>query len=120
MNLMRAAEGGVAGEAAAREFLQEKGFRFRCARYRGCGGEIDLVMEDGDTLVFVEVKNRPGGSMGEGFAAVGRNKQLRMARAASLFLAKEGDGDRGCRFDVVEITRQGIAHIENAFMADMS
>lgn len=77
-------------------------------------------MEDGEVLVFVEVKARSGSGFGRPAEAVVPAKRGRMARAAEAFLAAEGAWDRPCRFDVVEVEPDGadgwrITHIEDAF-----
>lgn len=95
---------GRDGEAAAAAFLVAQGYRvlnrnYRCARV----GEIDLVAEEGDTLVFVEVKTRRSQRYGTGAEAVNRKKQTQLVRLAHWYMAAEGATDRSCRFDVVEV-----------------
>lgn len=109
---------GLQGEAMARAHLEAQGYGFLIDRFRGDGGEIDLVMEQGETVVFVEVKYRPAGRRGEGFMALDARKQARMAKAARLYLIRQKLLHRPCRFDAVEITKDGICHIENAFTLD--
>ena len=86
-------------------------------RYRGGDGEIDLIMQEDACLVFVEVKARPSERMGHGLMAVTPAKQRRMTHAAQTFLMEREWIDRQVRFDVVEITRDGLLHIPNAFPA---
>lgn len=105
---------GVDGEAAALAYLKNKGMAPLEMRYHSRFGEIDLVMEDGDALVFVEVKSRPKGQMGDGACAVTPQKQRRLIKTALCYLA-EHPTDRVARFDVVELTQNGIQHIINAF-----
>lgn len=104
-------------EQAACLFLEQKGWRLREANFRIRSGEIDLIMEDGDTLVFVEVKYRSAGTYGRGEEHVHRRKQRTIINVAEYYLLKEGLYDRcPCRFDVVSIDGAGnIAHYENAF-----
>ena len=109
---------GLEGEEQALRYLTDKGLTLIERRYRGSDGEIDLVMADGDTLVFVEVKYRPTGHTGDGLLAVSRGKRRRMVHAAQVFRVKRKAMDRPVRFDVVEITQDGICHIPNAFWAD--
>jgi putative endonuclease len=67
-------------------------------------GEIDLVMRDGGTLVFVEVRYRRSTSFGGAAMSVTRGKQLRIVRAAGFFLLRHPEyRDDPCRFDVVAI-----------------
>jgi len=94
---------GALGEQLAFEALIRRGYRVLCRRYRTRLGEIDIVAEDGQTLVFVEVKTRAGGAYGGAAVAVGPVKQRRVARMAEDYLARHVRGERPCRFDVVAI-----------------
>lgn len=83
-------------------------------------GEIDLIMEDENILVFVEVKYRRSNSYGTGAAAVTFQKQGRISRTAAWYLAKNPiRAEQICRFDVISIntkeTDQGINWIKAAF-----
>lgn len=115
---MRQYESGLEGERQAERFLTERcGMTCLARRYRAEGGELDLVMADEKTVVFVEVKARPGGRAGEGLLAITPGKRQRLLRAARAYLLEMGGMDRPVRFDVVEITRDGLRHIPNAFGA---
>ena len=114
---MKQFESGVKGEALAEAYLVERGMTTYARRYRGADGEIDLIMQDEEVIVFVEVKSRPSERAGMGLMAVTLSKQRRMTHAALAFLAEHAWLDRAVRFDVVEITRDGMLHISNAFMA---
>lgn len=107
-------EKGLAGEADAIAWLQNRGMVLLTQRYRSPFGEIDAVMRDGETLVFVEVKARATRGEGAGLAAVNARKRGRLLKTALAYL-----GEHACdcplRFDVVEITRDGFLHIPNAF-----
>ncbi len=104
-------------EQEACRYLQAKGYRLREANFRIRSGEIDLIMEDGDTLVFVEVKYRSAGTYGRGEEHVDRRKQRTIINVAEYYLLREGLYDRcECRFDVVSINGEGlVTHYENAF-----
>ena len=108
---------GLSGEARAEQYLCSIGMTVIDRRYRGGDGEIDLVMQAGEVIVFVEVKSRPASHIGSGLMAVTPAKQRRMTHAAQDFLLKREWMDSPVRFDVVEISRSGILHIPNAFMA---
>ena len=110
-------ETGLSGEDAAQSYLQSKGFTSVARRYRGADGEIDLIMEDGDVVVFVEVKAAVRGQRGDGMVRVTADKQRRMTHAAMTFLASREWMSRPARFDVVEITQSGLLHVPNAFAA---
>jgi putative endonuclease len=75
---------------------------FRCRL-----GELDLVMEDGDDLVFVEVRLRNHARFGDGAASITAAKRQKLVRAARAFLQRNpGYQNRRCRFDVVAVTGQ--------------
>lgn len=107
---------GLNGEQQAENYLCSLGMLCLARRYRAQDGEIDLIMQDGETIVLVEVKFRPGARRGSGLMAVTPAKQRRMLHAAQDFLAQREWTDRLVRFDVVEITADGILHVPNAFI----
>ncbi len=113
---MKQFETGLSGEEAAERYLTGKGMRTEARRYRGADGEIDLIMLDGATVVFVEVKARPGRPPGSGLMAVTLTKRRRMSHAAMAFLMERGWLDRPTRFDVIEISAQGVLHVPGAFL----
>lgn len=109
-------ETGLLGEDIAAVWLEEHlGMRPLENRYRNHAGEIDLIMLDGDYIVFVEVKTRMTAGPGSGLAAVNLRKQQRIARAAALYLLQKKRFDRPVRFDVIEVRNDGIMHIPDAF-----
>ena len=108
-----------AGIQDAEEALTRQGMTVRTRRYRAEDGEIDLVMQDGNAIVFVEVKARPQSRAGQGMLAVTPAKQRRICHAAMHYLLENDCMDVPVRFDVVEITRDGLIHVKNAFMASM-
>jgi putative endonuclease len=111
---------GQAGEATAESYLLRKGYRIVAKNLRSSLGELDLVAEDGQVLVFVEVKARRTEDFGGAIHAVHQRKQEKLIQLASLFLARHHLTNRICRFDVVLLqgtgtTTQQIEHIQNAF-----
>jgi len=95
---------GRAAEDAALCFLQSHGLTLLARNHRCRLGEIDLVMRDGDSLVFVEVRAREGSSHGGAAASIGRAKQRRIAAAARHFLMTHPRASElPARFDVVAI-----------------
>lgn len=113
MNKSRLAHStGLAGEEIALRYLLSQGYRHVQSRYRTQRGEIDLILWQGDTLVFVEVKYRRHGLPGEGLAAINAAKLQRWMEACAEYLYTH---DLSCpvRLDVVEITPAGIEHVEN-------
>ena len=99
----RGSDLGRDGESAAARHLAALGCRILRRRYRTRAGEVDLIVEERGTLVFVEVKARSSLGCGRPSEAVDRRKRSRIARAAALYLLEEGGPDRPCRFDVVEV-----------------
>jgi len=115
-------EVGRKGEEAAARHLQSLGYVILERRFRTRAGEIDLVARDGNTLVFVEVKARTSLACGRPAEAVDARKRGRIARVASLYLARECGRESPCRFDVVEVLLEPgspprVRLIRNAFEA---
>ena len=113
---------GAGHEREACAALQRAGLTLRAANVRYRVGELDLVMDDGDTLVFVEVRYRRGEAFGGGSASVDLRKQQRLARAAALYLAEHPAlSRRPCRFDVVALGHnRPMDWIRDAFRLDGS
>lgn len=112
---MKRYETGILGERLAEEWLCAHGMACVDRRVRAEDGELDLVMHDGSYLVFVEVKYRPSSPAGEGLIAVGTDKQRRMLHAAQAYLIRHECPDMPVRFDVIEITKDGVRHVPDAF-----
>ena len=108
---------GDAWELPARRWLERKGMRFLAANVRERGGEIDLIMQDKSTTVFVEVRYRKSSLFGGAAASVTSGKQRKLLYAARLWLARHnGSFDTvDCRFDVVAFTGNEVEWIQNAF-----
>ena len=104
---------GMLGEMRAARYARRHGMRILEKRYRTAHGEIDLIAREGDTLVFIEVKARPHGLMGQGTAAVNGEKRRHLRFAASQYL--QTHPETKIRFDVMEISAAGLRHIKNAF-----
>lgn len=93
-------ETGNRAESLAADMLTRNGLTLVTRNYRCRQGEIDLVMRDTESLVFVEVRLRRNASFGGAFASVDRRKQQRLIKAARHYLAHSG-WQGPCRFDVV-------------------
>ena len=107
---------GLWGEETAEDYLvRVKGMTCLERRYRTKAGEIDLILLDGDTVVFTEVKTRKTGERGNGLAAVNLTKQKRILNAALLYLMRMKWMRRTVRFDLVEVYGSEILYIPNAF-----
>ena len=110
-----AATGRAAEDRALKE-LSAAGLRLVARNFRCRLGEIDLVMRDADTLVFVEVRSRARSDYGGAAASVGPAKQHRLRREAQRYLNEHfGDHWPPCRFDVCALEGAGIDWIRDAF-----
>lgn len=113
---------GDRGEADALKYLQTTGLKLIERNYRCTGGEIDLVMLEQQTLVFVEVRFRRDRSFGGAAASVNQRKQQRLLIAAQRFLQTHPQYQRHrARFDVVSLddgdTAPTLQWIKDAFRA---
>jgi putative endonuclease len=111
---------GAYGERLAERHLTDQGLVLLVRNWRCSDGEVDLILRDGDTIVFCEVKTRRSDRFGPPAAAVGWAKIRRLRRLAARWLA-ESDGHHGeVRFDVVSVLPQPkgasqVEHIRAAF-----
>lgn len=104
-------------EEMAHALLEEQGYLILEKNYNNQYGEIDIIAQEQETLVFVEVKYRSSGSYGDALEAVDRRKQKRICQSALYYCAKKHRNlEIPCRFDVIAIYGgQKIVHIKNAF-----
>lgn len=113
---------GAWGESLAADYMRKKRYRLLGTNYRCRFGEIDLICQNRQYLVFVEVKLRKTDHFGTAREFVGADKQERLRAAAELWL-QQNPMDLQPRFDVIEIyAPQGmetekpeIIHLEDAF-----
>ncbi len=113
-------ETGIKGEQIALDFLLGLGYQLVAKNWRCRSGEIDLIMMDGNIMVFVEVKARRGVDYGLPQEAVGRKKQVKIRRLAEYYLLVANRSEQELRFDVVAIALAGnqeplIEHLRDAF-----
>jgi len=93
---------GAAFEQRARGTLERAGLRTLACNYLTRRGELDLVMRDGDTIVFVEVRYRRSAGHGDAATSVTAPKRERLILAAQHWLGRHPEhARRACRFDVV-------------------
>ena len=94
----------------AEQYLSRHGLKPLCRNFQCRSGEIDVIMRDGNCLVFIEVKFRQRADYGSAAEAVNWRKQQKLKRAALFWLQKNGFSAEHTefRFDVVSI--QGAAH----------
>ncbi len=98
------AQSGKDAELQALKYLQQQGLRLLAQNWLCKRGELDLVMLDGDTVVFVEVRYRKHAQWGGALASIDGRKRQKLILAAQYFLLKEHRwADSPCRFDVVAI-----------------
>jgi putative endonuclease len=105
---------GKKSEEMAAQFLLSRGYRILERNYRTPRGELDLIAQDGEVLVFVEVKARRGASFGEPQWAVNEKKRQHLIKASLFYLSRKRIRSRYCRFDLVVIQegRDGQTQID--------
>ncbi len=111
---------GKSGEEIAMQFLVQKGYIIVGRNYRFGKGEIDIIAEDCDELVFVEVKYRKSDEYGHPVYAISTGKQKQLVKLAKSYLYVKNISNKIIRFDVVtikkELETEIIEHIKDAFM----
>jgi putative endonuclease len=112
---------GQIAEQNALTFLQSRGLKLLEQNYRFKTGEIDIIMRDQDTLVFVEVRYRKSDRYGSGAESITIAKRRRIINTAKHFLMKKKYSEKPCRFDVISAsgpTDDGMKldWIKNAFV----
>lgn len=108
---------GACAEQLAAEFLQARGLKLLQQNYRCRYGEIDLILQDGATLVFAEVRLRSRDDFGGAAASIDAAKRVRLVRAAQHYLMAL-ERTPSCRFDAVllqTLDGSGIEWLKNAF-----
>lgn len=118
---MNKKELGSKGETFAAEYYKKLGFTVAAQNYSCRGGEIDIIAENDEYIVFVEVKTRSENALYQPSEAVDFKKQKRLTIAAMKYLAESGC-EKQAQFDVFEVhTVNGriykVRRIENAFEA---
>ena len=116
----RLQQSGPKGEQLAEKFIEQKGYRILARSFRALGGEIDLIAEKNNTLIFVEVKTATTPQFGQPEAWVTPAKQAQIIKIATAYLHQHPD-HAPPRFDVIAIdltqSHPAIRHYENAFTA---
>lgn len=106
---------GAQAEQRALAYLEKQGLRLVECNVHSRRGEIDLVMRDGGTLVFVEVRQRRNRRFGGAAASIGPLKQARMWRAAEAFLLRYASPPP-CRFDAVCIDGEHLQWLRHVLL----
>jgi putative endonuclease len=112
---------GVDLETRARLFLEKKGLKFLAKNFRSRVGEIDLIMENADTIVFVEIRGRQKNNYGTAAETIDFKKQQKIIRTAENYLSQFSFLEKNLRFDVVEFFGPGfnkINWIKDAFWVE--
>ncbi|MCW8825408.1 MAG: YraN family protein [Gammaproteobacteria bacterium] len=108
---------GDDAELLAIEHLRQQGLKLLDRNYHSRRGEIDIIMEDAGTLIFIEVKYRQSERFGDAAEMVTPQKQQKII-ATALYYLQQHKLDCVCRFDVIAITpNSGIEWIKSAFEA---
>lgn len=111
---------GDKGELTALNYLADKGYNILECNYRYQKAEVDIIADDGNFIVFVEVKTRAQFRLTEPEDSVNKKKQQLLISAAQYYLEKK-DLNKEARFDIVSIIysedNYQIKHIEDAFYA---
>jgi len=103
---------GASGEEEVAAYLQRKGIRIIDRNWRIKGGEIDLVGEDGATIVFVEVKTRTSNMFGTPFDAITPDKAFRLQRLALAWMAMNHRWGQDYRIDAAGVWMDGFGACE--------
>ena len=109
---------GLEAEKLAATFLMNHGLKFVTQNYHCRFGEIDLVMQDTKTLVFIEVRLRSNSQFGSAASSITPQKQKKLILTAQHYLQQHGPS--ACRFDAILLSKnnmQSIEWIRNAFDA---
>jgi putative endonuclease len=113
---------GQQAEDSACHYLKTQGLSLVERNYCSPRGEIDLIMKDNSTTVFIEVRYRSNSRFGSGAESVDQHKQKKLLATAAHYLQKNPKAARGaCRFDVISLTanngEQQLDWIPDAFQA---
>jgi putative endonuclease len=108
---------GQEGEDRAASLLQEKGYRVVDRNFKSRFGELDLIVEKEDLLVFVEVRSRASDWFSSPLHTINWSKQRKVVFSAMDYIRKAHVRERPLRFDVISIAGRELQHIENAFDA---
>ena len=108
---------GAEKEELAMEYLKEQGVKLLAKNFYFRGGELDLIVKDGEYVCFIEVKYRKSLSYGYPEEAVTLAKQKKILQGARFFLYQNHfPAETPCRFDVISIYKEEISWVKNAFM----
>ena len=101
---------GNQAEKVALSYLEQQGLTLIEKNYQTRLGEIDLIMQDGESIVFVEVRLRKNNLFGGASESITQAKQRKIAKVAEQFL--QHHGNQACRFDAIVMEKAEIQHIQ--------
>ena len=101
---------GNQAEKVALSYLEQQGLTLIKKNYQTRLGEIDLIMQDGKSIVFVEVRLRKNNIFGGASESITQAKQRKIAKVAEQFL--QHNGNQACRFDAIVMDKAEIQHIQ--------
>ena len=109
---------GLLGEIYASRYLRDKGYKIVAANFISKSGEIDIIIKDGGTYCFVEVKTRKEGAFFDPAYAVDRRKEENVRSTAAAFMSSIKSQDP-VRFDILEVIlsadKYAVRYTKNAF-----
>lgn len=113
---------GDQAERLAEQHLRQQGLKTLSRNYHCRAGEVDIIMQQDDVIVFVEVRYRRQSRHGSAAESVTRSKQQKLIHAASHYLSRYHLHNRPCRFDVVAISGSTpeITWITDAFRQELA
>lgn len=105
---------GFFGESKAARYLKRSGYKILERNFRCPFGEVDIIAKMGDVTAFIEVKTRTSDNYGAPNEAVDGRRRQRYKNCVRFYFSGR-EIDCTVRFDIIEVTKAGINHIENAF-----
>lgn len=106
---------GTKGEVLAKDYLMSQGYKILETNFSNQIGEIDIIAQQDDTIVFVEVKTRETLRFGYPREAVTKYKQNKIRQVALGYLKFKRKLKSPVRFDCIEVLADEITHIKNCF-----
>ena len=107
---------GKKAEQRAEHYLHKKGLKTVCRNFHSPRDEIDLIMTEGNTLVFIEVRSKQSSHFGHPLETINYMKQARIITTAHWFLTQHTVFRKApCRFDAISLIRNEIRWVQNAF-----